>query len=207
MLNLSLQDEKITFRAWKLKQSGNSLARRKKKKDDQGGHFSSPNEINHPLMKLRDNRHQSRAEKEPNHSYARFGNWLLRTSGICGSRGGRRVCAGTGARGSGLGAGCCGSGGRIESSVAEDVVVIATPAGKARLELVDILALGETVDAAVIVVLGNLGFLAASIHHIGHVPTNNSRTGCIGRGDLPDAAATSSGCAHGRGGSGRHFGY
>lgn len=118
------------------------------------------------------------------------------------------MCARTGARGGGLGTGGRGRGGRIESGVAEDVIVVAALAGEAGLELVDILALGETVDTAVVVVLGDLCVLAAIIHHIGHVPTNNGRTGGICCGNLPDTAtAGSAGCAHGRGGrsSGRHF--
>lgn len=88
-------------------------------------------------------------------------------------------------------------------------MVVAAFAGEAGLELVDILALGETVDAAVVVVLGDFRILAAIIHHIGNVPTNNSRTGCICCRDFPNTAtAGSAGCAHGRGGggsSGRHF--
>jgi hypothetical protein len=71
------------------------------------------------------------------------------------------------------------------------------------------LTLGETVDATVVVVLGDLCVLAALIHHISHVPTNNGRAGCVGCGDLPDTgAAGSAGSAHGRGGGGsssRHF--
>jgi hypothetical protein len=156
---------------------------------------------------LRNNSHQSGAEKKRNQSNPRLGDWLVRNSGICGSRGSRRVGAST--RGSGLGACGCGCGGRIESSVAEDIVIVAALAGEAGLELVDILALSETVDAAVVVVLGDLRVLAALIHHISHVPTDNGRTGCVGRGDLPDtAAAGSAGRAHGRGGGGsssRHF--
>lgn len=119
------------------------------------------------------------------------------------------MCASTGARGGGLGACGRGSGGCIESGVAEDVVVVAALAGEAGLKLVDILALGETVDAAVVVVLGDLRVLATIIHHIGDVPTNNGRTGCICRGNFPNTAtAGSAGCAHGRGSggsSGRHF--
>lgn len=159
-------------------------------------------------MESRNNSHQSRAEEEGNQSNTRLGDWLVRNSGVCRSGGGR-VRASTGARGSGLGACGCGSGGRVESGIAEDIVVVAALAGETGLELVDGLALGETVDAAVIVVLGNLRVLAAIIHHIGHVPTNDGRAGCIGCGDLPDAAtAGSAGGAHGRGGRGgssRHF--
>lgn len=55
-------------------------------------------------------------------------------------------------------------------------MIVATLASEARLKLVDILALREAVDAAVVVVLGDLRVLAAFIHHIGHISADDGRT-------------------------------
>lgn len=89
-------------------------------------------------------------------------------------------------------------GGRILTrGVTEDVVIVAAFFGDAGLEGADVLALGETVDAAVIVVLLWGSVLAAVVHRVGHVAADDGGAGEVCCWDLPDAAATagSVGCA------------
>ena len=69
-----------------------------------------------------------------------------------------------------------------------------------------ILALRETVDGTVVVVLVNRRLFAALVQGIGDIAANDGSAGGVGGWDLPDAAAAGcAGCADG-GGSGRHFG-
>ena len=151
---------------------------------------------------LRNDSHESGSEKQGNKSKTGFRDRLVHNSGIMsGGRG--RAGAGTGASRGRFGAsGGCSC---VLSSVTENVVVITALAGEAGLECLDILALGETVDAAVVVVLVGCRVTAALLHGIGDVTTNNGGAGRICCWNLPDAAAAGgAGCANGSG-CGGHF--
>lgn len=150
----------------------------------------------------RNNGHESRSEKERNQAQARLRHGLVRDSSVVGGGGGGGACAraGRGRLGASGRCGCVGSG------VTENIVEVSALAADTGLELVGILALRETVDGTVVVVLVNRRVFAALVQGIGDIATNDGSAGGVGGWDLPDAAAAGcAGCADG-GGSGRHFG-
>jgi hypothetical protein len=154
---------------------------------------------------LRNNSHEGRPEEQRNKSKTRLRDWLVHNGRIV-SRGCRSAGAGTGACASRGRLGASGSGSCIQSGVTENIVVVPALAADAGLELLDILALGETVDAAVAVVLVGFCVPAALGHGIGDVTTNNGGAGCICCWDFPDAAAAGGACGADGGGCGGHFG-
>lgn len=151
------------------------------------------------MCSLSNNTHQRGAKQHSNNTQARLRNGTIshRRPRARTSRTSTRSCRGT--RGSRLGCCCCSSRGRIHALVAEDGVGAALLLETLR-ELVDGLALGEAVDAAVVVVFHGGVTLAAGAEGIGDVAGDGGAAGCVGDvGEDVDIA-----CAGG--GVGGHFG-
>lgn len=144
------------------------------------------------------NTHQRRAKQHRNNTQARHRNRTIshrrpRARTGCASARSRR-----GTRGR-LGGCRHSSRGRIHALVAEDGVGAALLL-EALSQLVDGLALGEAVDAAVVIVFDGGVALAAGVEDIGDVARDRGATGCVGDvGENVDVA-----CAGG--GVGGHFG-
>lgn len=88
--------------------------------------------------------------------------------------------------------------------VAEELAVFGAVVAEAVSQIAKTLLLSETVDAAVLVVLGDLGWAAALVHDVRVVSGVGDGAGGIFDGDVPASAARASGDGSRGGGSGAH---
>lgn len=101
------------------------------------------------------------------------------------------------------GHGSCGCGVHL-LFVAEELAVFGAVVAEAVGQVAKGLLLCEAVDAAVLVVLGDLGWAAAFVHDVGVVSGVGDGAGGIFDGDVPASAAGAGGDGSRGGGSGAH---
>lgn len=138
---------------------------------------TTPHPVSSTPVHLGDNTHERRAEHHSDNTKTSLRNRLIDHSGARTSA--RRTSARRGTGRSSLGGSRSSGRGRVTALVAEDGVCAALLL-KTFGQLVDGLLLGQTVDAAVVLVLDGRVALAARVEGAGDVAGDWGTAGCVG---------------------------